>query len=94
MKKLLIATVLALGLPAVAYAQSDDVKTLIHQEETLDNICRGNSGDDPNTIKACDVRDSIDKKLKTKGWCWGPDNAPGYQKHWVKCKVKKTATHQ
>ncbi len=68
---------------AQSQLMSVDVKTLIDKEETLNDKCRGGSGDDPETISACDERDHIFKEIEKKGWYWGPDDAIEADKHWV-----------
>lgn len=63
------------------------IKSLIDKEESLNNLCRGGSGDDPNTQKACEDRESLFKEIETLGWCWGPEDAIGAEKTWVKCGI-------
>jgi hypothetical protein len=62
------------------------IDVLIAQEEELNHKCRGGSGDEPATMKACDERDAIVEKLKTKGWCWGHDGQVEFKKQWEKCR--------
>lgn len=65
-----------------------DIAALIAREEELNDKCRGGSGDNPATMKACDERDVLVKQLKAKGWCWGREDQYGYQKYWQKCSSK------
>ena len=53
------------------YFPPKDVQSLIEKTEILDDKCRGGSGDDPKTMKACDEREHIIKKIEKKGYCWG-----------------------
>lgn len=53
--------------------------------EQLNDKCRGGSGDDPATMQACDMREKAGEQLKKQGWCWGPDDAIGADKHWIRC---------
>jgi ribosomal protein L32 len=63
----------------------DDVAKLITREKAVDEKCRGGSGDDTNTQTACNERDALFSEIKSKGWCWGPDNKAEYQKDWMPC---------
>lgn len=67
--------------------EKPDAKTQdqIKYIEQLNDKCRGGSGDDPATWQACDMREKAAEGLKSKGWCWGPDNAIGADKHWIRC---------
>lgn len=38
--------------------------------EDLNELCRGGSGDDPKTLKACDEREQIADQLRTVGYCF------------------------
>ncbi len=69
--------------PAPPAAQRPD--KLIDEFDKLNSRCRGGSGDDPKTHLACDERDPVEQKIKKAGWCWGPDNAAGYEKSWIAC---------
>jgi hypothetical protein len=48
--------------------------------------CRDGSGDDPLTLKVCEVRDKVLTEIKEAGWCWGHEGQAGYQKDWEPCK--------
>lgn len=37
----------------------------------LNEQCRGGSGDDPRTMRACDEREKVDVQLTQAGWCYG-----------------------
>lgn len=49
--------------------------------------CRGGSGDDPNTEKACIERDGYAGKLHTVDWCYGRENQSGNQYEWHACEA-------
>jgi len=66
-------------------SSSQNVETLIATEIKLDALCRGGSGDDPKTFKACEARQDISKKLNKLGWCYGKNNEASYLWSWHKC---------
>jgi hypothetical protein len=66
-----------------------DVAQLISSERKLNDKCRGDSGDDPATQKACDQRDALDKKLKSRGWCYGRPDQIEADKTWQPCPKPK-----
>jgi hypothetical protein len=59
---------------------------LIDKAEKPNDKCRGGSGSDPSTMKACDDRELVIKDLKKTGWCWGEDNQIEADKKWQPCK--------
>jgi len=65
-----------------------DVAQLMAQEEKLNDRCRGGSGDDNATQKACDVRDDLLRKLQSKNWCWGHEEQIGAERTWEPCRHK------
>jgi hypothetical protein len=88
--KFLISLILLTAISSIAQAAKPpkDVALLINKEEQLDDKCRGGSGDDSATIKACERRDVIFKQIEAKNWCWGKDGDFEYQKKWQKCPPK------
>lgn len=48
-------------------------------------ICRGSSGDAPDTMAACDRREAVYNKLKAVGWCYGREGESSYQMDWHVC---------
>jgi hypothetical protein len=53
---------------------------------SLDEQCRGGSGDDANTIKACNKRSAIDKILADQGCAFRyPDGWPALKGEYWKC---------
>lgn len=63
-----------------------EAKRLIDQADALDDACRGGSGDNPKTQAACSKRDAVMAKIDSMGWCWGPDDAIGANKGWMRCQ--------
>ncbi len=90
MKALL--TFLLLAATPLSFASSADpsmaapVQQLVSQYDSANEGCRGGSGDDPATRRACQRREDIYSRIQNAGWCWGPADAFEYQKHWVVCK--------
>jgi hypothetical protein len=60
------------------------VRSLIRRTDIEDNHCRGDFGDDPETLRACNRRYYLLIALEKKGWCWGGADV-GYLEHWLKC---------
>lgn len=73
----------------MAHAASDE--SLIKQADKLNDQCRGGSGDNPATIKACDKRDKLVVQLKAKGWCYGHEGQAEFQRKWEKCQTVSEA---
>jgi hypothetical protein len=67
-----------------------NVKILTDQWERLNGNCRGGSGDDPATQKACDARENIYTKIAAQGWCWGHKDDIGADRKWVPCAAGDT----
>lgn len=90
MKKLLGLLLVFFASVAAAQTPPTGVQKLINQQEVLNDKCRGGSGDKPETWKYCEQRDRMNRQIEAKGWCRGPDDAYGYQKHWVPCRPQST----
>lgn len=58
---------------------------LISQWDRENTTCRGSSGDNPETLKACERREAIGAKLDRVGWCYGRKGEAGYQYQWHGC---------
>ncbi|WP_454816574.1 hypothetical protein [Labrys neptuniae] len=61
----------------------------IDQWKALNSQCRGGSGDDPATLRACGQRDALTRQLGKAGWCFGRKDDPdaaSYQ--WHRCTAK------
>lgn len=94
MVKALMLTVILLFTTSVyaKYFPSAEVQSLIEKSETLDDKCRGGSGNNPSTMKACDQRDKVIASIEKKGWCFGSLNRDdaGYNYRWIPCKLDKS----
>ncbi|MDC7683320.1 hypothetical protein PQU92_08530 [Asticcacaulis sp. BYS171W] len=64
-------------------------KALLTHYADLNEQCRGGSGDDPKTMKACDERDALSDKLEKAGYCYGEFAEYGFQSGWAKCSNGK-----
>jgi hypothetical protein len=62
----LTAAALAFTLGPIA-AHGDDSVALITAWQALNEDCRGGSGDDPQTMKACDRRTVVSNALRAHG---------------------------
>lgn len=86
MKKILFLILLISPLLTNAAAEEN----LIKQADKLNDQCRGGSGDNPATIKACDKRDKLFDELASKGWCYGHEGQAGYERQWEKCAAPQS----
>lgn len=48
--------------------------------------CRGGPGDSPDTMTACEYRNTIDRKMAAAGWCYGSDTEFGVNANWHRCR--------
>ncbi|MFS2324989.1 hypothetical protein U2P60_06155 [Brucella sp. H1_1004] len=64
---------------------------IISQWHTENQLCRGGSGDSPETHKACGRRDKLDAKLASVGWCYGRPGEYGYQMNWHQCEGRQSS---
>lgn len=60
-------------------------KRIISQWHDQNGACRGGSGNEDETWRACDRREVIDVKLRAVGWCYGREGEYGYQMSWHIC---------
>jgi hypothetical protein len=81
----LAALALASLLTLMAGARAD-VQGDLKEYQRLNGLCRGGSGDKPETVKACEDRDRLFKQVENQGWCWGPKGVAEYQKQWRPCR--------
>lgn len=58
---------------------------LIRQWQAANENCRGGSGDDPQTEKACNARDALSRQLEAAKWCYGKKGQSSYQYKWHRC---------
>jgi hypothetical protein len=61
-----------------------DIRPLLQRAEMENDRCRGNSGDKPETLEACNRRYFVLLELEKRGWCWGGSQY-SYKEHWLKC---------
>ena len=67
MNRILAAAALALTLGAPIAAHGDDSVALVTAWQALNEDCRGGSGDDPRTMKACERRTVVSNALRSHG---------------------------
>lgn len=80
------ALFLVAGMVAgAATAQAQSADELIASYRKLNSACRGGSGDDPRTQKACAERDRIVAGLQRVGYCYGRRGQIGAQMSWHRC---------
>ncbi len=72
-------------VPHPFLSPSQDVALLLKRVAELNTRCRGGSGDDPDTLAACDARDVLVEELRARGWCYGRPDEPGYLHNWHPC---------
>lgn len=65
--------------------KADSPAPLLHQIDAVNDKCRGGSGDSKETWDACDKRDRLMAEAETAGFCWGPQDVSGAEKHWIRC---------
>ena len=68
-----------------ASAQSPEATQAMRRWDDANGRCRGGSGDNPATMKACDERESLYQAAVRLGWCYGRANEYGYQNRWHRC---------
>ena len=56
-----------------------DAAGLLQLVEMANGLCRGGSGDRPETEIACQVRDDLVRRLREVGWCYGEAGPAGHQ---------------
>lgn len=60
---------------------TDKVKAMISRVDKLALQCR-----DEKTTSACDQFGDAVAQVYKQGWCWGPEDAIGADKHWIRCQ--------
>jgi len=68
------------------------VEELLRRYDVENEGCRGGSGDDPETDRACERREQVSAQLQAAGWCYGENAAYGYQMEWRRCGDPRFAT--
>ena len=92
MKKISIAALFLL-ISSIAFSANltnQDIQSHISVENTLNSMCRGGRGDDPDTGRACDARNKTLKVINRLGWCYGKKNQAAYQMKWHPCTVNSS----
>lgn len=91
-----LLTICAISFIAATYAhaaEKPNAKTakLIHQYEKANSDCRGGSGDNSDTWKACGRRDLLGEQIQKLGWCYGPSrpDMSTYEYKWLPCRKVK-----
>jgi hypothetical protein len=62
------------------------IQRLLDEIAKTDDTCRGKPGDSLEGMAACEKRGRLTEEAISRGWCWGPQEAVGYQQHWMQCK--------
>ena len=68
-----------------AHAQSN-VQDEIRKVDRLNAACRGGLATHELTMEVCATRDRQLRVVEKLGWCWGPREAPTFQKRWQMCQ--------
>lgn len=77
-----IAPVSALGESRPAAVQA-----LIEQWTAQNSLCRGGSGDKPETQDACEKRQQTGRALDALNWCYGTKTQMAYEMEWHPCRA-------
>lgn len=92
MRRLVIPIFLNLAFAQTAVAQtglpaqdSKALKSLVDRWHTLNTRCRGDSGDKPETHKACQQREEMSAQIERLGHCYGKKDQAAYQMEWHRC---------
>ena len=79
--------------PASLEFQKED-KALADRVAVLNGQCRDGRGDDERTMAACDQRDNLMAQVERRGWCWGPEDASGADKRWIRCTDQRQSSNR
>ena len=71
---------------AAAQRPTSKPKALIAKAEHLNDVCRDGRGTPEEVDRACDEREATMVQIKRQGWCWGPVEAVGADKRWIRCR--------
>jgi hypothetical protein len=63
-------------------------KALIDRVDRLNSQCRGGGGGEAKTMEACDKTEAAMRLVEQQGWCWGPDDAIGAERRWIRCQAQ------
>ncbi len=77
------------GSPAsvaqAAKSTAHDEPPWLQEIDQANSKCRDMPGDSAEGMAACEKRDRLAQEAEKAGWCWGPQEAFGYEKHWIRC---------
>ncbi|HEY4250820.1 MAG TPA: hypothetical protein VGM87_06455 [Roseomonas sp.] len=76
-----------MALPAAAQTPSEPTG-LLALERHANELCRGMSGDNPETASLCEVRDDLVRRLRSVGWCYGQRGEISAQMRWHRCNAR------
>lgn len=96
MMRALILLSFVIGLPLAAQAdnqaqrqraQDDRARVLdvLSIYRDLNDMCRGEGGEDPRATRACNIREKVGRVLNGMGWCYGNQNQNAADLQWHKC---------
>jgi len=91
----LIIALFCLGLSwgtsaAQAETMPQEIRLLTERWAVVYGECRSpmfDSSDEAKIERSCHERNDLQKKLRKKGWCYGPEEAANVDKSWIKCKA-------
>ena len=84
MKQFVLA--MLLWLPGnQALAQDSVTISLLQDVAVLNSNCRGGSGDNSETWRACGARDYVAFLLSQRAYCYGKEGQSGFQMEWHRC---------
>ncbi len=78
---------LALSLPAAAQERRPWPNYLIELQAKANELCRGVSGDNPQSEALCQVRDDLTRRLRAQGLCYGERGQIGAEMRWHWCNA-------
>lgn len=72
---------------------ADGTPSILKEIDAANNKCRDTPTDSVDGQFACEKREKLMNEAKAMGWCWGPQDAFGYEKHWIKCADDPANAH-
>lgn len=72
---------LAIIIPS-DFASANSIDRLIAKWGILNDECQSGSGENPDTLRACEERGRLDLQLERQGYTYGCDGDLGYQTYW------------
>lgn len=86
--RITLALAILVGLQAYPAWAAPKPGEMIAEWTRLNSLCRGGSGDNPATMKACGERDALTPRIEAAGWCYGQNGQSGYQYQWHACTAR------